>query len=84
MHILMIFLDGVGLGDADPEVNPFALANLPTLHQLANGHGWFNTTGTQISDRAVFIPTDPRLGIPGKPQSATGQATIQHFAPAEP
>ena len=76
MHILMIFLDGVGLGDDNPEVNPFSLADTPTLRQLANGHGWFNTTGRQTSERAVFIPTDPRLGIPGKPQSATGQAAI--------
>ncbi len=76
MHILMIFLDGVGLGDDNPEVNPFAIADIPTLKQLANGQGWFNTTGKQVSERAIFIPTDPRLGIPGRPQSATGQATI--------
>lgn len=76
MHILMLFLDGIGLGDDDPLTNPFAIANTPTLHQLANGHRWLRDTGKQQSARSVFIPTDPRLGMPGRPQSATGQATI--------
>lgn len=76
MHILLLFLDGVGLGDDNPAVNPLAAASLPTLTALANGHRWLRTTGIQRSARAVFVPTDPRLGIPGKPQSATGQATI--------
>jgi hypothetical protein len=75
-HVLLIFLDGIGLGENDPSTNPFALANTPTLKILANGHGWFKDTGFQTSERAVFIPTDPRMGIPGKPQSASGQAAI--------
>jgi 2,3-bisphosphoglycerate-independent phosphoglycerate mutase len=76
MHILMLFLDGIGLGDDDPTINPFAVANTPTLHFLANGHRWLRSTGRQIGDRSAFIPTDPRLGVTGRPQSATGQATI--------
>jgi hypothetical protein len=72
----MIFLDGVGLGDDDPSINPFAIADTPTLLQLSNGKHWLRTTGRQESERAIFIPTDPRLGVPGRPQSATGQATI--------
>jgi 2,3-bisphosphoglycerate-independent phosphoglycerate mutase len=76
MRILMIFLDGIGLGADDPAINPFAAAHTPTLWALANGHRWVATTGQQTSDRAVFIPTDPRMGVPGRPQSGTGQATI--------
>lgn len=76
MHILMIFLDGIGLGDDDPAVNPFAVANMPTLTALTNGKRWLRDTGKQESERAIFIPTDPRLGIPGRPQSATGHAAI--------
>jgi hypothetical protein len=49
---------------------------MPALHRLTNGHRWLRETGFQQSERAIFIPTDPRLGILGKPQSATGQATI--------
>ncbi|MBZ0295622.1 MAG: hypothetical protein K8L99_23900 [Anaerolineae bacterium] len=76
MHILMIFIDGVGLGEDNPETNPFSVAHLPTLEALAGGQRWLSTTGRQMSDRAVFIPTDPRLGMPGRPQSASGQAAI--------
>lgn len=75
-HILMIFLDGVGLGDDDPSVNPFAAANTPTLNSLTNGRRWLSSTGRQQSARAVFVPADPRMGVPGKPQSGSGQATI--------
>jgi hypothetical protein len=75
-HILLIFLDGVGLGDDDPACNPFALADTPTLFSLTNGKRWLRNTGLQVSDRAIFIPTDPRVGIPGRPQSASGQAMI--------
>lgn len=76
MHILMIFIDGVGLGENNPETNPFAAADLPTLTQLTSGQKWLNTTGKVITERAVFIPTDPRFNITGRPQSATGQAVI--------
>jgi len=75
-HILLIFLDGIGLGDDNPETNPFAVANTPTLIALANGHRWLRGVGRQFSERAAFIPTDPRMDIPGKPQSASGQAAI--------
>ncbi len=76
MHILLIFLDGIGLGEDDPANNPFAVAKTPTLHALAGNQRWLRATGRVESERAVFIPTDPRLGIPGRPQSATGQAAI--------
>jgi 2,3-bisphosphoglycerate-independent phosphoglycerate mutase len=76
MHILMIFLDGIGLGDNDPATNPFATADTPTLIALANEHRWLRETGRQDSERAIFIPTDANLGLPGRPQSASGQAAI--------
>lgn len=91
-RILLVFLDGVGLGDPAPQTNPFAAATTPTLNQLAGGHRWLRSTGRQESSRALFIPTDPRLGVPGLPQSGTGQAAIltgynvpalvgQHYGP---
>ncbi|MDX2160248.1 MAG: hypothetical protein SF162_02880 [bacterium] len=75
-HILLIFLDGIGLGDDDPALNPFAIAHTPTLHSLSGGKRWLRDTGVQVSERAIFVPTDPRVGVPGKPQSASGQAMI--------
>ncbi|MEO8609788.1 MAG: hypothetical protein ABI690_17985 [Chloroflexota bacterium] len=76
MHILLLFLDGIGLGDDDPNVNPFAIANMPNLIALTNGKRWLRDIGRQESERAIFIPTDPRMGMPGRPQSGTGQAAI--------
>lgn len=75
-HILMIFLDGIGLGDDDPATNPFAAAHMPTLTGLTNGRRWLRDIGRQHNERASFVPTDPRMGVPGRPQSATGQASI--------
>ncbi|MEP7288086.1 MAG: hypothetical protein ABI947_20215 [Chloroflexota bacterium] len=76
MHILLIFIDGIGLGEDDPATNPFAVANTPTLHALAGHQRWLKSTPRTESDRAIFIPTDTRFGIPGRPQSASGQAAI--------
>lgn len=76
MRALMIFLDGIGLGPDDPATNPLAVANTPTLNKLADGRRWLAHTGRQRSERAVFLPADPRMGVPGRPQSATGQASI--------
>lgn len=76
MHILLLFLDGIGLGDDDPSVNPFTSANMPNLNALTNGKRWLRDTDYQESDRAIFIPTDPRMGVPGRPQSGSGQAAI--------
>lgn len=76
MHILMVFLDGIGLGKADPNINPFAAANLPTLAYLANGYRWLADTGFQANSRGIFMPLDPRMGVPGRPQSGSNQAAI--------
>ncbi len=76
MHVLLLFLDGIGLGKDDPNLNPFAAARLPTLEALSGGCKWLGSTPRLASERAVFIPTDAQLGIGGRPQSATGQAAI--------
>ena len=76
MRVLFIFLDGIGVGTHDPTVNPFAAAYLPALTALTNGKRWTHGIGEQVSGRALFKPIDPRMGVPGKPQSGTGQAAI--------
>lgn len=75
-HILFLFVDGIGLGDDDPAVNPFAAANMPVLTALTGGKRWLRDTGRQVTERAIFIPTSPRLGVAGRPQSGTSQAAI--------
>lgn len=76
MHILFLFLDGIGLGDDNPEHNPFAVAHMPNLTAMSGGKRWLRGIGRVETDRSTFIPTDAQMGIGGKPQSATGQATI--------
>jgi len=76
MRILTLFLDGIGLGEDNSEANPFAIADTPIMHSLANGEPWLVSTGFQRGGEAIFIPTDPRLGVPGRPQSGTGQASL--------
>lgn len=71
----LFFLDGVGLGGADPDVNPFVSARLPHLTSLL-GENWFLTRQPIHTQRASLVPTDANLNMPKKPQSATGQATI--------
>jgi hypothetical protein len=67
--VIMIFVDGLGIGDRDAVDNPVVAAGVsclaPEPHRVSPiaGGGW-------------QAPTDARLGVPGLPQSATGQTTL--------
>jgi hypothetical protein len=51
--------------------------NTPTLHALSGGKRWLRDTGRVESERAIFVPTDARLGVDKlRPASGSGQATI--------
>lgn len=67
--VLLIFLDGVGIGVKN-ESNPFS--DIENLEPLAN----FRGISSDIIFRGRLIPTDARLGVEGRPQSASGQTTI--------
>ncbi len=61
LPILFVFVDGLGLGSNDPAVNPLAdRARFPNLGKIL----------------AQSIPLDAAFGVPGLPQSATGQAAL--------
>ncbi|MCX7781246.1 MAG: metalloenzyme [Negativicutes bacterium] len=75
MRILFIFIDGIGLGDANPATNPlvrfaasFFLKNFSAPLTRELGH--FATKHISL------IPLDAKLGVAGLPQSATGQTTL--------
>jgi 2,3-bisphosphoglycerate-independent phosphoglycerate mutase len=76
VHTLFLFLDGLGLGKADPDVNPLFRARLPHLRSLLDGKLPHLSRRKITSDRAVAIPLNATLGIDGLPQSGTGQATL--------
>jgi hypothetical protein len=84
MKVLFLFLDGVGLGENDPEINPFAKVDLPNLESLLAGNKLVmetidtsspNGSGLE-TERATLIALDAGLGVDGLPQSATGQAAL--------
>lgn len=74
-RVLMLFLDGVGLGDRDAERNPLAAAELPALEALAGGKLVADTPAGGGSG-AVYRRLDAGLGVEGLPQSATGQTSL--------
>lgn len=75
-RVLFLFLDGVGLGENDPAINPLARDQYPTLRRLLDGRRAVRETGRLSTAEAELAPTDAQLGVAGRPQSATGQATI--------
>ena len=76
MHVLFIFLDGIGLGENDPETNPFARAKMPNLHGLLEGRSLLKEAAPFDGERATLLAVDPAVGVKGLPQSATGQAIL--------
>lgn len=67
--VLFLLIDGVGIGARDPGINP--LARHPTLlSHFADGSGVPLPRGGRV--RAA----DATLGVPGRPQSATGHTTL--------
>jgi 2,3-bisphosphoglycerate-independent phosphoglycerate mutase len=76
MRVLFIFLDGVGLGRDDPEINPFTRAKMPVMSGMLGGKNLTADAIPFLSEQAEFLALDSCLGVDGIPQSATGQATL--------
>jgi 2,3-bisphosphoglycerate-independent phosphoglycerate mutase len=69
MSVLLFFIDGLGIGTRGPH-NP--LDGLEGAEPLAV----FQEDDPKIIFDGILVPTDPRLGVEGRPQSASGQTTI--------
>src|SRR5213075_1689528 len=67
--LLLFFIDGLGIGTRGPH-NPFD--GLSDAAPLAI----FQDEPPQIPFEGILAPTDACLGVPGRPQSASGQTTI--------
>ena len=94
-RVLVVFLDGVGIGADDASGNPLAAARTPALDRLLDGRRLVDTQLPFSGDRASVLGLDATLGVPGLPQSGTGQAALltginaaerfgRHFGPYAP
>ncbi len=65
--VVLFFVDGLGIGERS-ESNPlFGLDAEPLAHFVGANRDY---------PELRIVPTDPRLGVDGRPQSASGQTTI--------
>src|SRR6202165_1760735 len=69
VSVLLFFIDGLGIGTRGPH-NPFD--GLDEAAPLAI----FQDEQAEIPFGGGLAPTDARLGVDGRPQSASGQTTI--------
>lgn len=90
MRVLLLFLDGVGIGRSDPSRNPFLRARLPVLRELVGDVPTLDRPRLtrSLTDleaggdvpagvrEAVAFPLDATLDVDGTPQSGTGQAAL--------
>ena len=70
-RVLLFFIDGIGVGTDDPDRNPLATGEFPALR----------LTQSLAPEARAGPPRqawglDASLGVPGLPQSATGQTAI--------
>lgn len=76
MNLLFLFLDGIGLGDNDSSINPFAGTTLPTIRKLLGNRELTYKSAPYVGELASLLAIDASLSVKGLPQSATGQAVI--------
>ncbi len=66
-RVLLIFVDGLGVGERDPAINPIARFEGGLLGLFRDGHR---------TREGIGLGLDTTLGVSGLPQSATGQTTL--------
>ncbi len=75
MRIIFIFIDGIGLGPENKH-NPFVFSGTPFLFRLLNGSYLTEQALNKSFQGGILLGLDATLGVAGKPQSATGQASL--------
>lgn len=74
-NILMVFLDGVGIGKKDDQFNPFFKYGFKTFEQMFGEIPSLEKMKL-VNGQNFLFPTDANLGVEGLPQSGTGQASL--------
>jgi 2,3-bisphosphoglycerate-independent phosphoglycerate mutase len=75
-RVLLVFLDGVGMGDDDARTNPLVRARLPVLRAMLGGVPIVRGSRAPRDAPARIVAADATLGVPGMPQSGTGQTAL--------
>ncbi len=76
MSVAFLFIDGLGIGERDPEKNPFA--KFPSRFF----NFFLNEPLLELPLGGRVLPTAADMEVPGLPQSATGQTAIFCGLPA--
>lgn len=73
--IFYLFLDGVGISDYDPKTNPFSRFAKGFLAPI--GGVSKSDLDLPVDSAGIhYLKTDAHMGVPGLPQSATGQTAL--------
>ena len=78
MRVALLFIDGVGIGARDPEVNPLARDR----YLLSQFDEAGLVKGEPLPAGGVVHPVDTTFGVGGRPQSATNQTALLTGEPA--
>lgn len=76
MRAVMIFIDGIGLGENDPDSNPFIYTPMPRMSRILHGNLFCKDSVGFHGRNISLLGLETGLGVPGVPQSATGQAAL--------
>ncbi|MFI5252496.1 MAG: alkaline phosphatase family protein [Bacteroidota bacterium] len=74
--VIFFFLDGVGIGRKDSSSNPFFAGTYPTIQEIFCGSIPSLEDDHRTSYKYSTVPLDATLGVPGYPQSGTGQTAL--------
>ena len=74
-RVLLLFIDGLGLGENQAH-NPLYALPTPGLNSLLGGAPLTLKSIGASGEKSLLLPLDAGLNVPGVPQSATGQASL--------
>lgn len=74
-RVLLLFVDGVGLAPGSQD-NPLAAVPTPAIDRLLGSSLTAEAVEVARGDGVLLEPLDAALGMPGLPQSATGQTAL--------
>lgn len=77
MGVVLLFIDGVGIGQRDPQKNPLARGDF-LLSRFEDGP----VQTSALPHHGTATSVDPTFGVPGRPQSASNQTAILTGLPA--